>query len=379
MQKVNLFFCGDVAIQKGNEFSICSNLKTEIVNSDFAICNFEGPEISIESQKYPKSGPHIGQETGSIRLLKDVGFNVFSLANNHIMDFGESAIKKTLDTIKLNKCYQVGVGDNYLNSYEPLILRKNGISIAIFAAGENEFGCNFEEGNKYGFGWLFSEALERQIISYKIKCDFLVLNAHAGVENIEFPLVEWQRRYRLLCDLGIDVIVGHHPHVPQGIETYKNSTIFYSLGNFHFITDHSTLSSLQSFSVKFEFDNSKTYSYQLLYHTNENGFVKQVSKEDVQFDIEYLNDLCGERLLSLNEKKSLEVYENYYEGYYRTAIGAPSSKRTFFSDIKFLVKFFVRKRRLGLNQLLLLLHNIKIDSHRFIVQRALSIMSNQLK
>ncbi len=379
MQKVNLFFCGDVAIQKGNGFSICSNLKTEIVNSDFAICNFEGPEISLDSQKYPKAGPHIGQETGSIRLLKDVGFNVFSLANNHIMDFGESAIKNTLDAISLNKCHQVGVGENYLNSYEPLILTKDGISIAVFAAGENEFGCNFEEGNKYGFGWLFSEVLERQITSYKSQCDFLVLNAHAGVENIEFPLVEWQRRYRVLCDLGIDVIVGHHPHVPQGIETYKNSTIFYSLGNFHFLTKYSTSSSLQSFSVKFEFNSNKTFSYQLLYHLNDNGLVKLVSKEDVNFDIHYLSNLCGHELLTLNEKKSLEVFQSYYEGYYRAALGAPSFQRTFLSDLRFLIKFLIGKRQLNIKQLILLLHNIKIDSHRFIVQRALSIMSNQVR
>jgi poly-gamma-glutamate synthesis protein (capsule biosynthesis protein) len=377
MEKVKLFFCGDVAIQTGNSFSICDNLKREIGDCNYAICNFEGPLVNSKSKKSLKSGPYIGQIPEAVSVLKDVGFNIFSLANNHILDFGETAIKETIASIEMNQCYHVGVGNNYTNSYEPLIINAKGISVCIFSAGENEFGCNYEEGANYGFGWLFSESLEKQIIKYKEECDFLILNAHAGVENIEFPLLEWQCRYKVLCDLGINIIIGHHPHVPQGIETYNKSIIFYSLGNFHFVTENSTVTSLQSFSVNIEIDDNKTFKYNLIYHVNENGKVKLVDKDEVNFDILQLSSLCNENLIKLNENKAVEVFYSYYEDYYRIAMGAPKSKRSLWNDIKFLVKFILRKRKLNSSQLLLLLHNIKIDSHRFIVQRALNLLVNQ--
>lgn len=379
MEKVSLIFCGDVAIQSGNSFSVCNDLKQELRRADYAVCNFEGPIVHPKSQRAPKAGPYICQIPEAVSILKDTGFNVFSLANNHILDFGESALIETISSIETNQCYLVGVGDNFTNSYKPLIISKNGISIGIFAAGENEFGCNYEEGTNYGFGWLFSESLERQIIKYKDECDFLVLNAHAGVENIEFPLLEWQRRYKDLCDLGINIIIGHHPHVPQGIETYNKSIIFYSLGNFHFTTENSTATSLQSFSVNIEIDSNKTFKYNLIYHVNENGKVKLVDKEEVDFDLLQLSSLCNDKLIKLNENKAVEVFYSYYEDYYRIAMGAPTSKRTLWNDIKFLVKFILRKRKLNSSQLLLLLHNIKIDSHRFIVQRALNLLTNQMR
>jgi poly-gamma-glutamate capsule biosynthesis protein CapA/YwtB (metallophosphatase superfamily) len=55
---------------------------------------------------------------------------------------------------------------------------------------------------------------------------------HAGVENIKFPIKEWRDRYKRFCDVGVDVVIGHHPHVPQGYEKQNKSMIFYSLGNF---------------------------------------------------------------------------------------------------------------------------------------------------
>jgi poly-gamma-glutamate synthesis protein (capsule biosynthesis protein) len=115
----------------------------------------------------------------------------------------------------------------------------------------------------------------------------------------------------------------------------------------------------------------------LIYHVNENGKVKLVDKDEVNFDILQLSSLCNENLIKLNENKAVEVFYSYYEDYYRIAMGAPKSKRSLWNDIKFLVKFILRKRKLNSSQLLLLLHNIKIDSHRFIVQRALNLLVNQ--
>jgi len=75
-------------------------------------------------------------------------------------------------------------------------------------------------------------------IKLKAEVNFVVLIAYAGVEDIYFPIKEWRERYKRLCDIGVDVIIGRHPHVPQGYEKHNDSIILYSLGDFTLIPFH---------------------------------------------------------------------------------------------------------------------------------------------
>ena len=189
------------------------------------------------------------------------------------------------------------------------------------------------------------------------QADFVVLIAHAGVENIPIPIKEWRDRYHRLCELGVDVIVGHHPHVPQGYEQYGESLIFYSLGNFYFDTPAFINKSDDSYSLVLKFEKQASVSFDIIYHKKIEGKTKRVAKEEVSFNLAQLNTLLAEGYSALN--------------YYQTAADASGGLK---SKIKRTIKMLlgIQKDQEQSNSLLLL-HNIRIDSHRFTVQRALSL------
>ena len=371
---VKLFACGDVVNFKAKQDFVDNKLTQIIQNSDIAICNFEAPIKHDGMQGIKKAGPHVYQSKESVQYLKDVGFDFVSLANNHIYDYGQKGLEETIKELKTFDIDFIGGGATFEEAYKTTIIEKNGIKIGFLAGCENEFGCLYEEQNRGGYAWLFHARIEDSIRELKVKCDFVVMVAHAGVEDIDFPIKEWRDRYKRLCDVGVDVIIGHHPHVPQGYEKHKNSLIFYSLGNFYFDTASFVDKSDDSYSVVLEFEKSKDIEFEIIYHKKIDGQTCLVDEDAVSFDI---NHLCG--LLDGYEKRndeiSIELFNKYYYGYYESALGVMPKNIKLLSKIKFIFKKLLFPKRRADNRNLMLLHNIRIDSHRFLVQRALSLMS----
>ena len=374
-----LFACGDIVNLTSKKDFIDDSLKDIVVNSDIAICNFEAPIETKDMKAIKKAGPHVFQSKKSIEYLKDVGFDIVTLANNHIYDYGQKSLENTIDKLKKNHIDFVGAGVDFEEAYQTKIIEKNGIKIGLLACAENEFGCLYEEQNRGGYAWLFHHLIEDNIRKLKKEVDSIVLIAHAGVENIDFPIKEWRDRYKRLCDVGVDVIVGHHPHVPQGYEKYNSSIIFYSLGNFYFDTVGFQDKNDDSYSVVLEFEKYGLKDFEIIYHKKIDGQTCMVSKEDVSFDIEYLNLLLKKGYRKLNNQVSLELFSKYYYSYYENALGVFPKNVTILQTIKFIIiKLFFRNKNQD-NKNLMLLHNIRIDSHRFIVQRALSLISEDKK
>jgi len=369
---IKLFCCGDVVNFTNNQSWLSEEFQKAIKQCDFAVANFEAPIATPKMQPIAKAGPHVYQSPYSLDYLKKAGFTHVSLANNHIYDYGESAFKNTLAKLNEISLEHVGAGESFFESYEAKIIEKNGLKIGLLAACENEFGCHYDESiSRSGYAYLFHPLLEDAILDQKQKADFVVLIAHAGVEDIPIPIKEWRDRYRRLCDLGVDVIVGHHPHVPQGYEQYNKSFIFYSLGNFYFDTPAFADKSDDSYSLVLEFEKHASFSFDLVYHKKIDGATKQVPKEEVDFKIEQLNALLGESYAELNDQCALDTYDAYYKSYYQTAVGASSGLK---SKLKRVIKNLLgRQNYQEKGNGLLLLHNIRIDSHRYTVQRALSL------
>lgn len=102
-------------------------------------------------------------------------------------------------------------------------------------AAENGFGCLDDFGaDRAGYAWIFSRNIQTEIQRLKVreKCDKIIGIFHAGAEDVHYPLPEWRMAYRDFIGAGMDLIVAHHPHVPQGSESYLGKKIYYSLGNF---------------------------------------------------------------------------------------------------------------------------------------------------
>jgi poly-gamma-glutamate synthesis protein (capsule biosynthesis protein) len=375
---INLFACGDFVNVSGKSNFVDKKLQSIISGSDLAICNFEAPIKIQDMNPIKKAGPHLSQSKNSIKYLKQTGFNIVSLANNHIYDFGQSALNATIKELRKNEIDFIGGGENFAEAYEIKIIEKNNLRIGILAGCENEFGCLFEKKHRGGYAWIFNDLIEDNILRLKHEVDFVVLIAHAGVENIQIPIKEWRERYKRLCKIGVDVVIGHHPHVPQGFEEFNNSLIFYSLGNFYFDTAPFENKSNDSFSVVFHFERAKKTVFDLFYHKMIDGQTRLLSKEDVSFDLEQLNTLLGEGYEQLNDDISLNLFNKYYYNYYKTALGCVPNKNNLLKMIKHIIKKFFKKDSDIDKNNLLLLHNIRIESHRFLVQRALSLISEKV-
>jgi len=163
--------------------------------------------------------------------------------------------------------------------------------------------------------------------------------------------------------------------VPQGFERHKDALIFYSLGNFYFDTETFEDQSDDSYSVILDFKRNQSVDHKIIYHKKINGQTCLVDEKEVSFDLNALCDILHSKYNDSNNAISLKLFNQYYYNYYEQALESMPVNTNILKKIKWLVKRFLFSKDATDNKNLLLLHNIRIDTHRFVVQRALSLMS----
>lgn len=180
-----------------------------------------GAEINTKSLKslQLKALPEV------VEGLKYAGFNILSLANNHILEHGNEAMFETLDI--LSKCGINSAGVNKTSKKQPLIFEKNKIKIAFLAY------CLIRDKTAYCSVDDYDEICT-DVTNCKKNADIVIVSLHWGNEFIRKPSLNQIKIAHDIIDAGATLILGHHPHVLQGIEYYKKGIIAYSLGNFIF-------------------------------------------------------------------------------------------------------------------------------------------------
>ncbi len=195
-------------------------------------------ECALTASRNPvwKSGSVFKGRPIHVRGLTAVPFEVACLANNHVFDYGLNGFHETLDVLHRNGIRTVGAGLDEPGAWRPLsfTLKTNKISIINFSEGEDTTAA---KGGPGVCGWDIDRvtSLVRQ---RKKRGDCVIAVAHAGLEYIPYPPPYIVKAFRAVAEAGADCVIGHHPHVPQGMEIHKSRPIFYSLGNFLF--DQST-------------------------------------------------------------------------------------------------------------------------------------------
>ncbi|MBN2197736.1 CapA family protein [Candidatus Wolfebacteria bacterium] len=242
-KQTTLLFCGDVMLSRSVAGQIEKNqdyrypflkIAEFTEKADLFFGNLEGP-ISSRGQNQGsiysfRANPKV------IEGLKFAGFDVLSLANNHIWDWGSEALEDTIDILKNNDIEPVGVGKNYSEANNPVIKEINKIKIAFFAY-TNLYPESFKaDVNSSGISDFNLQKIKDKIKSLKLSqtADIVVISLHQGEEYEKQANESQKKTARELIDAGADLIVGHHPHVVQEIEEYKKGWIAYSLGNFVF-------------------------------------------------------------------------------------------------------------------------------------------------
>jgi poly-gamma-glutamate synthesis protein (capsule biosynthesis protein) len=158
-----------------------------------------------------------------------------NLANNHIFDYGKVGLYDTIVYLDSVGIRHVGAGLDAARARQPAIVRANGQRIAFlgyYGGGEAPKATRTEPGVASRNMRYIRSDIEN--IRHGNAADFVVINLHWGTEKAEIPDQDQIDFAHQAIDAGADLVIGHHPHVLQGIERYKSGVIVYSLGNFVF-------------------------------------------------------------------------------------------------------------------------------------------------
>lgn len=175
----------------------------------------------------------------SVQILKDMGVDIVSLANNHVTDYGEISLMDTMDTLNGAGIPYVGAGANIKEASKVVFYENENMRIGIVAATEVERLASPDtkgatENTPGTFRCFRNDDLEEVICEAKKECDFLIVVVHWGTESTDE--IDWSQPGQAedFTAAGADVIIGAHPHVLQEIAYVNDVPVFYSLGNFWF-------------------------------------------------------------------------------------------------------------------------------------------------
>ena len=238
-----MFFTGDVMLQnvmsrydaQGINGIISEYLEEEMVNADMTMINEEFPFSTRGTQASDKQYT-FRINPKYVKVFHEMGVDVASLANNHALDYGHEALLDTFATLDEAGIPYVGAGINRERAEEAIYIEAGGRKIGVLSASRviPVVGWNIENQQPGLFCTYSSNRLVARIQEIEDECDFVVVYVHWGKERKEYPEAYQHELAKKYIDAGADLVVGSHPHVPQGIEYYKGVPIVYSLGNFIF-------------------------------------------------------------------------------------------------------------------------------------------------
>lgn len=236
---IKIFISGDVvpirrslSLFKHKDSSLFDSIKSFIANTDISIVNFEAPIVQKEIFGISKYGPCLKTGEYTLELLKEVGFNTITLANNHFRDYGQQGVEDSIQCAKQLSIDYVGGGITLKDARKYLIKEIEGKRVAIINACEHEYSVATEEyGGSNGLDII---SMDEDIVAARNEADYVILILHGGIEHYQLPTPRMKRWYRHFIDMGADAVVNHHQHCFSGYEIYKEKPIFYGLGNFCF-------------------------------------------------------------------------------------------------------------------------------------------------
>lgn len=243
--KTSLVFTGDIGFDRymygqwDDEELLSQEVLDFLHSADHVIANVEGP-IAAVPQNTTQSGVQQLLHTmdpAVTKVLDKMHADIWNICNNHIMDAGEAGMAGTLKEAQKNGVKTIGAGMNIQQAMAPVIIDEAG-GIGLFGVGYQR-ACRAAGAEKAGcYSWSDLEAIQNTINDIKKVCRWCVVVAHAGEEFTPLPSPYTRERYHKYLDMGADIVVAHHPHVPMNYETVGDKVIFYSLGNFIFDTDY---------------------------------------------------------------------------------------------------------------------------------------------
>ena len=223
----------DASIGNGNyDFSnMFTDIEPLIKDYDLKYYNQEtiigGKNIGVSHYPTFNSPDEIGEN------LVDIGFNMVSLANNHTMDKGEKAILYSVEFWRNHEnVITSGQSDSFENRNDIKIYEQNGIKFAFISYTYGTNGISVPSGKEYLVNIYSDEQAKIDIDKVRDKVDVVIVAMHWGEEYTHVPTREQKREAKYLSSIGVDLIIGAHPHVIMPVDYVNDTLVIYSLGNF---------------------------------------------------------------------------------------------------------------------------------------------------
>ena len=243
---LNLAFLGDMMLDRGVRNSVVKNFNNDysalfgkvkdlsdtMKKSDITFANLEGPASDQGADL--KNLYSFRMNPGIVPALKGSGISIVSIANNHVGDWGRPAYRDTLGRLAENEILYTGGGYTSIEAEKPAIIEKYGMKIGFL--GFSDVGPNWMEASIENSGLLLANnpRFDEIVQNASKQVDYLVVSFHFGDEYKTIHNKRQEYLAHKAVDAGAKIVIGHHPHVVQDTEVYKNSFIAYSLGNFIF-------------------------------------------------------------------------------------------------------------------------------------------------
>ncbi len=241
----SIVFTGDIGFDRymygqWNDPELLSQEVLGFLHSgDHVVANVEGPVAEAPTNTTTDGAAQLLHtiDPAAVGVLRNMHADIWNICNNHIMDAGPMGIESTLKIARENGVSTIGAGMNIDEARRPVIIDEAG-GIGLFGVGYQR-ACRKADTDKPGcYSWSDLDYIRETISEIKKTCRWCVVVAHAGEEFTALPAPYTRERYHLYLEMGADVVVAHHPHVPMNYETVGDKFIFYSLGNFIFDTDY---------------------------------------------------------------------------------------------------------------------------------------------
>ena len=242
-KSTSIVFTGDIGFDRymdrkwEDEYLLSQDVLDFFHSADHTVANVEGALIEAVDDGSRGVFFH-SMNPAATAVLKKIKADIWSIGNNHTMDAGPEGVTSTRKIARDMGCQTIGAGMNEAEASEPVYLEEAG-GIGMFCVSYmNE--CIPATATEPGiFRWDDLPYIESRIKEIKSRCRWCIVISHGGEEFTSLPSPYTRDRYRKFLELGADVVVGHHPHVPENYELFEDGkAIFYSLGNFIFDTDY---------------------------------------------------------------------------------------------------------------------------------------------
>lgn len=291
--------------KNGVEYPL-DKVKNYFLDDHVTIGNLE-TSITYREEKWPEKKFNFKSDSKNLKAMKDSGIDIVTLANNHSLDYGYDGFIDTLNYIDKHELKRAGGGKNKEEALAGTIVEVNNIKIGVLSFSRvvptvDWYATTKRPGIVGAYDGHIKEVIE-QINIMKENTDLIVVSIHWGVEGSNHPRVEEINLAKKLIDNGADIIMGHHPHVLQGIEIYNSKPIFYSLGNFIFTSKGENARNTVIAQVNLidkEIDNIK-----LIPTTIVNG--QPIPNENITESIKFLNIISKDFNTKIDEQGIIKI------------------------------------------------------------------------